>query len=387
MVYLDNAATTRISDAVLQNMLPYLRIGYGNPGSVHTLGRQSFEAVETARQRVAFLLEVPAQNIIFTASATEANNMVLRCTRERLRERPDIVVSAGEHDSILRTAFDVERREKGHVFKVPLMESGRIDTLALMDIVERHRDSIGLVSIMRANNETGAVNPVENIFPKLQSLGILTHSDCVQAAGTEPLEHISHVCDFITLSAHKIHGPKGVGALYVKDKEALVPLITGGSVQEYGLRGGTENVAGIVGFGKACELASKNLAENVQNINMKSGKFFSVLTEQLARMGLIDILHFNGESQNSKTYSIRFDGIPAETLLMMLDANEIYVSAGSACTAHDTGLSHVLSAMGLSPEEIRSSIRISFSTMNTMDEMLFAACGLATCVQRIHKSL
>jgi len=385
MIYLDNAATTQISEEVLDEMMPYLKGRYGNAGSVHQLGRQAFEAVEISRQRVASLLDVQPTQIIFTASATEANNMVFQCTRDFLENYPDIAVSAGEHDSVLNAAKKAVQYRMEHLFEIPLDTSGRIHEGAFLETVKNK--NIGLVSVMRANNETGAVNDIPYLFGKLKHRNILTHSDCVQAAGTESLGEIVKYCDFVSISSHKIHGPKGVGALCVRDKDTMKPLICGGRVQEYGLRGGTENVAGIVGFGKACELAVKNLQENNLKITNRIDMFFKTLTAELVYRGIYHIFHMNGCSDNRKTYSIRFDGVPSDTLIMMLDANGVCVSAGSACTAHNDGLSHVLSAMGLDESAIRSSIRVSFSTMNSLDNVAYAATCMASLAYNLHRSL
>ena len=389
MIYLDNAATTQISEEVLDEMMPYLKDRYGNAGSVHQMGRQAFESVEIARQRVASLLDVQPAQIIFTSGGTEANNMVFQCTRDYLDGHPDIVVSAGEHDSVLRAAEKAIKCNHGHVFQISLDKYGYVDEDDFHHTII-YKGNIGLVSIMRTNNETGVINNVPYLFKMIdeyKKFHALTHSDCVQAAGTEPLGEIVKCCDFVSISSHKIHGPKGVGALYAKDKDIMKPLICGGRVQEYGIRGGTENVAGIVGFGKACELADKNLQKNIRKMYGLYNCFIETLLGALREHGLEHLFHINCFTDSVKTHSIRFDGIPSDTLLMMLDANGICVSAGSACTAHNDGLSHVLKAMGMSERDIRSSIRVSFSEMNTQREMEVAAIGIANIVCNLHKNM
>lgn len=248
------------------------------------------------------------------------------------------------------------------------------------------RENTGLVSIMYMNNETGSENPVEEIGALCRERGILFHSDCVQVAGCCRLDVEKMNCDFLSLSSHKIHGPKGVGALYVRDVSLITPMIRGGSAQEFGMRGGTENVAGIVGFGAACELMNERLHEIDVHNSMLKQIFYNVLVENLKAHGLQDVLHVNGDLiiKHGKTINIRFDDVDGETLLLMLDAKGIYVSAGSACHSHESKPSHVLLAMGIDPEDARNSIRVSFSKMNTEAEVKYAAGVIANCVATLH---
>lgn len=389
MIYLDNAATTQISEEVLDAMMPYLKDKYGNAGSIHQLGRQANAAVDKARRQVADFMGVSPQDIIFTAGGTEANNLVIQGIRNHFNRSGKcyIVTSEGEHDSILNCLEHLLYYRSIYSFIIPLSKRGDVNIHELLSTVNNSSPFVGLVSLMRMNNETGIVNNILNIAPAIREKGILFHSDCVQAAGIEPLEPITEVCDFVSISSHKIHGPKGVGALFVRDKSTLDPLISGGSVQEFGLRGGTENVAGIVGFGEACRLAKLNMKANVEKITSLSNTFKDTLFNQFQFFGMEDCVHLNGSDayRNPKTMSIRFSGVPADTLIMMLDANGICVSAGSACTAHDDGLSHVLKSMGLSNEEIRSSIRVSFSAMNTFEEVTQAAVCMAACVMQLRQ--
>ena len=215
--------------------------------------------------------------------------------------------------------------------------------------------------------------------------GILFHTDCVQAAGCYPIDVVKIGCDFLSVSSHKIHGCKGVGALYAKDKSKLAPIVYGGSEQEFGLRGGTENVAGIVGFGKACEISSKSLHEDTVWVSTLKQRFFMALNEALKDTGDEGCVHVNGMSilTPGKTINLRMDGVDGETLLLMLDGKGVCVSAGSACRSHEAEPSHVLSAMGLSKDEARSSIRISFSKKNTADEAVRAAQILAGCISAL----
>ena len=249
-------------------------------------------------------------------------------------------------------------------FDVTFLDVDSNGCISSEKLVEALRDDTGLVSIMYTNNETGAVNPVESIGEACRKRGILFHTDCVQAAGFYPLDVEKIQCDFLSLSSHKIHGAKGVGALYVRDRSILEPLIVGGRAQEFGLRGGTENVAGIVGFGRACYYIINCTAGAGARIKRLSENFVTELHSRLRDKGLENIIHINGDETNvGKTISMRFDNVDGETLLLMLASNDVYLSAGSACRSLESEPSHVLIAMGLTPDEARDSVRVSFSTM------------------------
>lgn len=379
MIYLDSAATTRLDPRVLESMMPYLTTQYGNAGTLYKFGRAANEAVQEARARVARFVGSDQGNIIFTSGGSEANNLVFHGVKEYLKRigRTHILVSAVEHDSVLRAAeslikdgFDVEY--------IPVLSNGIVTATA----VERAlRDNTGLVSVMYVNNETGVENPVNDIGSLCLKHGVLFHTDCVQAAGCHPIDTTDIGCDFLSISSHKIHGPKGVGALYVKDTSVLSPLICGGHDQEFGLRGGTENVAGIVGFGKACEISQAHRSEDRTTVSMLKQRFVTELQGCLDE----DIVHINGTSLLSpgKTVNLKIDGIDNESLILMLDNVDICVSAGSACQSHESKPSHVLTAMGLTAEEARSSIRVSFSRMNTVDEVIDAAHIMAPFINAL----
>ena len=376
MIYLDNAATTQLDPRVLESMMPYLTTQYGNAGTLYKFGRAANQAVQEARARVAQFISGNQDNIIFTSGGSEANNLVFHGVKDYLKRigRTHILVSAVEHDSVLRAAesltkdgFDVEY--------IPVLGNGTVPSAA----VERAlRADTGLVSVMYVNNETGVENPVDDIGSICLKHGVLFHTDCVQAAGCHPIDVTNIGCSFLSISSHKIHGPKGVGALYVKDTSLLSPLICGGHDQEFGLRGGTENVAGIVGFGKACELSSAQLTEDRTTVSMLKQRFVTELQGHLGD----DAVHINGTSllAPGKTINLRLDGVDNESLILMLDNMDICVSAGSACQSHESKPSHVLTAMGLTTEEARSSIRVSFSRMNTVDEVVDAAHIMASFI-------
>lgn len=388
MIYLDNAATTQLDPRVLESMMPYLTTQYGNAGTLYKFGRAANQVVQEARARVARFIGGSQENIIFTSGGSEANNLVFHGVKDHLKRigRTHILVSSVEHDSVLR-ATESLTKEGFDVGYIPVQGNGSVSLTALEGLL---RPDTGLVSVMYVNNETGAVNPVCDIGSLCVKHGVLFHTDCVQAAGCHAIDAVEIGCDFLSVSSHKIHGPKGVGALYVKDVTIITPLIYGGAEQEYGLRGGTENVAGIVGFGRACELSAAQLQENKTYVSSLKQRFVTELTDALKERRMDGIIHINGGSimAPGKTVNLRIDGVDNESLILMLDNKEICISAGSACQSHESNPSHVLTAMGLTMEEARSSVRVSFSRMNTMEEIIEAAQTIAGFigVLRVHRT-
>ena len=354
MIYLDNAATTQVDEEVLNEMMPYLNDKYGNPGAVYSIGREAADAISLARERVAKVFSCEPSNIIFTSGGSEGNNMVINGLRSYLSmiNRKIMVSSEVEHDSVL-----------GALKRLQLFDGFLIDLLKVNSecVVNPHdleiklpKNNIGLVSVMYVNNETGAANPIEDFGSICNLNHVLFHTDCVQAAGMIDLNVKKMNCDFATISSHKINGPKGVGAVYAGlNMNKLVPIISGGSVQEYGYRGGTENVAGIVGFGKACELMLDRFEDNKVKVN----ELFSYITFLIH--DLIPDARINGSS-TGKIVSVTVPGIDTQSLIIAL-SDDVAVSAGSACSAHNNSPSHVLKAIGLSDEDAFSTFRISIS--------------------------
>lgn len=384
MIYLDNAATTKVLPEVLDAMMPYLTTNYGNAGSLHKLGREASSAIETARQQVADFLNCQPENIIFTSGGSEANNLAIKGVATYLlsKGKTGIATSAVEHDSVFNALRDLKRGF--YPITIPVNRGCICDSIALEDSLRAMSNSsspIGLVSVMYANNITGAINNVEKLASIAHNKGAMFHTDCVQAAGFNELDVKKIGCDFLSLSGHKIHAPKGVGALYVKDRSKLSPLISGGSAQEFGLRGGTENVAGIVGFGKACEIANKNGRQTRDTIGKCCSTFVANLVYVFEKYGIRELLEFN--SIANKIVNFRVSGIDAQTLLLLLDTKGVCVSAGSACQSRESKPNKTLLAIGLSDEEARQSIRVSFSGYNTADEVRMAAHIIARCVNSI----
>lgn len=379
MIYLDNAATTQIDPLVVETMVPYLTEHYGNPGSIYKLGRDAKAAVEKARKQVAKLMGAEPEQIIFTSGATEANNMVFEITRTFLEQngKKHVITSQIEHKSVLKS---VQRLSDEHGFDVTYLGLSKRMAPYPSNLSQSVTPNTGLVSIMNTNNEIGYAFDTHLIGKFCTRHGLLFHTDCVQAAGCRPINVKNIGCDFATISSHKIHGPKGVGALFVKDPNKWSAMILGGDSQEFGLRGGTENVAGIVGFGKACELALHYLTmEERDRLEDMKSVFLGSLDRQLGR-----IWSLNGcSNMATKTLSIRVDGIDAESLILMADNAGVCISAGSACNSRMNAPSHVLTSLGLTPDQARSSFRVSFSRMNTINEASQAASIIADCIKTL----
>lgn len=381
MIYLDNAATTRLDPRVLEEMMPYFGEKFGNPGSLHSCGREAMEAIDQARERVAKFFYCDPEQIIFTSGGSEGNSTVFTGLENELRRRgrTDVVISETEHDSVRKAARKLCIKPDFHLRVPHPGKDGWYGERELMPLIQDEKT--GLVSVMYINNETGLVNDVSAIGDACNKNGILFHVDAVQAAGIIPLNVDAAHADFMTVSSHKINGPKGVGCLFARNPKLLTPLISGGADQEFGFRGGTENVAGIVGFGEACELARSEYAAHLKYLSVQHSQLVYML-KSLAKSSGFEI-RVNGDVSNvsPKILSICIPGVDAETLLLLLDAKGICVSAGSACRAHENNPSHVLKAIGLSDDEARSSIRISLSHMNTPGEIDTAAHEIVECAK------
>jgi len=388
MIYLDSAATTKPAPKVVEAMTPYLTWQYGNAGALYPLGRNAANAVLAARKKVSTLFGCKPHQIVFTSGGSEGNSAVFQGLRRSLAQsgRKHIIVSAIEHDSVLNAA-KMFAKDGFDITYVKPDTDGCVQPDAIESAI---RDDTGLVSVMYVNNETGAVNRIDEVGRICHEHQALFHTDCVQAAGQYPLEVLKNGVDFAVVSAHKIHWPKGVGALFVRRRN-LSPWIYGGAEQEFGLRGGTENVPGIVGFGEAACLAVKHMKDDNLTVSIRKRQFYMTLMEELEGCGITERLHINGRpvEKPGKILNLRIDGVDAGTLLLMLAAKGVYVSAGSACRSHESKPSHVLTAMGLSADEAGSSIRVSFSRSNTESEVVYAAKAIAQCVSTlllVHKN-
>lgn len=387
-IYLDNAATTKISKGVLDEMMPYLTDNYGNPGTSYRLGREAAKAVALARERVADLICAKPENIIFTSGGSEANSMVFNGVMDYLKRvnKKKIIVSKIEHDSVLNAAKMCMKHEF-HIDYLSVNSEGVVN----LDEVEKllSNNDVGLLSLMYVNNELGTINPVKRVGEICKKHGVLFHVDCVQALNSIAVDVNDINCDFASISSHKINGAKGVGALYVNNMSDLSPLIHGGEAQEYGVRGGTPNVAGIVGFGKACDEALRRLNEGYSKIFTRKFIFFLELMGRIDDNKLKEKIKINGvqdltsERAIGDILNVHIDGVDGETLLLMLDAEGIYMSSGAACSNLESHPSHVLLAIGKTEEEAMNSVRISFSPYTRVDEICHAARVFADCVRKI----
>ncbi len=368
-VYLDFNATTAIAPQVLQAMMPYLTEHYGNPSSIHHYGRTAHTAIETARRQVAALVGVEPGQVVFTSGGTEANNLALKGGCAAGLEMPCIAHSAIEHSSVLQTARALEA-QGWRRYEIRVDGDGRIDTEGLAAALAADglkKGSVHLFSVMLANNETGVLQDVAAISEVAHRYGALMHTDAVQAAGKIEVNFDALGVDLMSLSAHKIYGPKGVGALVFGRGVEIRPQIHGGG-HERGLRAGTENLAGIVGFGAAAQLAAAELAPRSRHMQA----LHRLLEERLAQIAGVRIFAA-GAPRLPNTTQLSVPGIDGETLLMQLDKRGIAVSSGSACSSSHTEPSHVLAAMGVGRDAARAAIRVSIGSTTTRQEIeLFA---------------
>ena len=375
-IYFDNNATTAVAPEVFEAMKPFLTTLYGNPSSIHSFGGQVMSYVDKAREQVAGLLGAKSTEIIFTACGTEADNAALWSAVTTQPKRTKLVISQVEHPAILNTAKELERRGTT-VSILPVDEHGRLDMGRAMEEID---ENTALVSVMWANNEIGNVFPIRELAEMAHSKGALFHTDAVQAVGKVPINLAKDEIDFLSLSGHKLHAPKGVGALYVRRGTRFHPFVTGGH-QESGRRAGTENVASIVGLGTAAELAKANME--------KENTFVRNLRDTLEQGVLASIpkVRVNGDVANRlpNTTNISFEYIEGESILMLLDQFGICASSGSACTTGSLEPSHVLRAMGLPYTAAHGAIRFSFSRYNTMEEVQFTLEKLPPIISRLRE--
>ncbi len=359
-IYLDNNATTRVAPEVLDEMLPYLQDLYGNPSSMHTFGGQLYRKIEGAREKVANLLNAHPEEIIFTSCGTESDNTAIMSAIESLPRRKHVITTRVEHPAVLNFCRHLARKGYRVTF-VPVNNLGQLDMDFLFKSVD---DDTAVVSIMYANNETGVIFPIAEIAQKLKERGVLFHTDAVQAGGKLPLDLKELPVDMLSLSGHKLHAPKGIGVLYVRRGTRFSPYVIGGH-QERGRRAGTENVASIIGLGKACELAAKFLHEEATALKVLCDRLESALLK------CCPDARINGDIENRlpNTTNMSFEYIEGEAILLRLNEFGICASSGSACTSGSLEPSHVLRAMGIPYTAVHGSIRFSLSRYNTQQEI------------------
>ncbi|MGA3170706.1 MAG: cysteine desulfurase NifS [Chthoniobacteraceae bacterium] len=362
LIYFDNNATTRTDPAVLEAMMPYLTEEYGNPSSAYRFGKRAGEAVERGREQVAALLGCEAKEVLFTSCGTESNNAAITSALTMDPDRQHIVTTRVEHSAIMKHCEWLAKR--GHeVTWLGVGEKGQID---LGELERAIRPDTAIVSMMWANNETGVLFPIEEIAAIVHRKHVLFHTDAVQAVGKVPmnLAHAHSHINFLSVSGHKLHCPKGVGVLYVNRRTRFNPYLMGGG-QEHGKRAGTENVPYCVALGEAAELAGKQMAFENETVRGLRDEFEREVLES------IPDTQVNGDREHRlpNTTSIAFEGIDSEAVLLLLDQAGLCCSAGSACTTGSVHPSHVLKAMGFSTSRARSSLRFSFSRYNTAAEV------------------
>jgi len=360
VVYLDNNATTRVAEEVFEQMRPYLTEEYGNASSMHMFGGRLRHKIDHARQQAAALLSCEPDEIIFTSGGTESDTTALRGVLERSGPRQHLITTRVEHPAVRTTAKHLQK-QGCRLTELPVDRYGRLD---LDHLTKALTEDTALVSIMFANNETGVIFPIDKVTRIVKSKGVLFHSDAVQAIGKLPVNLKNTPIDLLSISGHKLHAPKGVGILYVRRGTSVAPLLVGGH-QEFGMRAGTENIAGIVALGKACELAQQNLAEENQRVRALR----DLLEKQLLQKCPDARVNGDIEARLPNTTNISFEYVEGEAILLLLDQVGIAASSGSACTSGSLEPSHVLRAMGIPFTAVHGSIRFSLSRYTTQEEI------------------
>ena len=360
-IYADNAATTRLSDTALAAMLPYLQQEYGNPSSLHSVGQRAQEALTDARARIAQRLGCQPTEVIFTSGGSEADNQAIRSVAAwgKIKGKTHIISTAFEHHAVLHT-LDALKKEG---FTVTLLDVHEDGMVSAQQVEEAITDQTCLVTVMYANNEIGTVQPIAEIGEVCRRRGVYFHTDAVQAVGHLPVNVAEQNIDLLSLSAHKFHGPKGIGVLYARRGVPLFPLIHGGA-QERGRRGGTENIPAIVGMAAALDEACDRLEEDTATLTALRDRLIAGLSKIPH-----SVLNGNREHRLPGTVNFCFEGIEGESLLLLLDDKGVYASSGSACTSGSLDPSHVLLAIGRPHEIAHGSLRLSLSPDTTQEEV------------------
>ncbi len=374
IIYLDNNATTRIDPVVVEEMLPFLTTSYGNPSSGYRFAAQVRKAIEQARERLAALLGCKPSEIMFTSGGTESNNAALSSALEFEARGKHVVTSAVEHSAIRRYCEELAKRG----CEVTFLGVDRDGSLDLAELESSIRPQTAIVSIMWANNETGVLFPVEQIAEICRRKRVLFHTDAVQVVGKVPLRLGDTAINFLSLSAHKFHGPKGVGALYIKERTRFRPSMIGGA-HEGGRRAGTENVASIVGLGKAAERAGECVLEEQVHAGVMRDRFEKAILDRLPDAGI------NGANapRLTNTSSVSFAGIESQAALILLDRSGVCASAGSACKTGSGEASHVLRAMNVPDARVRGSLRFSFGRFNSESDLERASKTVPEVIEKL----
>lgn len=377
-VYLDYSATTPVKEEVVKEMLPYFTEKYGNPSSLYGPGLEAKEGLEQARGRVAKLINAEPREIFFTSCGTEADNWVLEGAADALKNKGNhIITSKIEHHAILHTCEYLEK----HGFEVTYLDVDSEGFVRPEDLEAAIKENTILVSIMMVNNEIGTVEPIKELAAVAKAHGVLFHTDAVQALGNVPIDVKELGVDFLSMSAHKIYGPKGVGALYIKRGNRITNFMHGGA-QETKKRAGTENLAGIAGFGKAAELAMENLDSHIEHSSSLRDYFRNKIEENISGVQL------NGPKDGRRhpgNLNVSFDYIEGEAILLMLDGNGISVSTGSACSSKSLAPSHVLDAIGVSITKMNGTVRFTVGDFTTKEDIDYVTDVLIKVVERLRE--
>lgn len=359
-IYVDNNATTRVDPAVLKEMLPYFSEYYGNPSSMHHFGGQVMDEIDRARERVAKLIGADSSEILFTSCGTESDSTAILGTLKSYPEKRHVIITRVEHPAVLNLSHFL-KKEGYRVTELPVNREGLLDLDQLREAITPYT---AMVSIMYANNETGVLFPVEEIAEIVKEKGSVFHCDAVQAVGKIPINMEKNRIDLLSISGHKLHAPKGVGALYIRRGTRFRPFLVGGH-QEHGKRGGTENVSSIIGLGKACELASEQFIDENTRVKGLRDKLEKGLLETIPQT----LLNGHPDLRLPNTCSLSFEYIEGEAILLLMDREGIAASSGSACTSGSLEPSHVLRAMGVPFTGAHGSIRFSLSRFNIEEEI------------------
>lgn len=374
VIYMDNNATTKVAPEVLEAMRPYFTELYGNPSSMHTFGGSVAKHIAEAREKVAALIGAAPGEIIFTSCGTESDNTAIHAAIRSNPDKKHIITTRVEHPAV-KNVFERLSKQGYRVTLVPVDREGRLDTAYLYSQLS---DETAVVSVMWANNETGVIFPIREIGEKLHEKGIVFHTDAVQAVGKIPIDLAQDPVDMLSLSGHKLHGPKGIGALYVRKGTKFSPLLLGGH-QEHGRRGGTENVASIVGLGRASELAMKRMGEENSRVRQLRDRLETGLIRQIPSA----MVNGDRNQRLPNTTSIAFEYVEGESILLLMDQHGICASSGSACTSGSLEPSHVLRAMGVPFTAAHGSIRFSLSVYNTEAEIDSVIEKLPPIIERL----
>jgi cysteine desulfurase len=374
-VYLDHNATTPVHPEVLEAMLPYYKDKFGNASSVHEFGREAKDALEKSRETLAKFINCASSEIYFTSGGTESDNLAIKgVTLANKNKGKHIITSQIEHHAVLETCKSL-KKEGYEITYLPVDKHGFVDP---DDLKKNIRKDTILISIMHANNEIGAIQPIEDLTKIAKENGVYFHSDTVQSYGKIPIDLSKTGIDMLAVSGHKIYGPKGIGAIYIRKGIRITPLAHGGH-HERSRRPGTENIPGIVGLAKATEIASRDMEKVNQHLKTLTEIFYKKLSEKVSDV----FLNGHLEKRIPSTLNISFKGVEGESIILSLDMKGVAVASGSACTSGSLEPSHVLSAMGIDPAVAQSSIRFGFGRENTMEDVDYVVDALPEIIERL----